>query len=51
MILTLCQIAATVIARWLSTWRHSRRVRVQPVPPEPLDEEDVAQRVRLSGEW
>lgn len=46
------QNMAGAVARWLVALLHTLRLapRGQPISPI-LDEGDLAQRVRLSGEW
>jgi len=49
MSITLYQMLASAMP-WLAALLRSRRSRAR-VSHEPLDETDLAQRVRLTGEW
>jgi len=49
MSITLYQVLASAMP-WLAALLRTRRPRTR-VATEPLDDADLAQRVRLSGEW
>jgi len=49
MSITLFQMLASAMP-WFAALLRSRR-SITRLPPAPLDDTDLAQRVRLSGEW